>query len=212
MLGIHPFPGTFLLALSQMKNTKKGENAVNYYISDPHLGHENIIRMCQRPFASIDEMDDCIMTHWNETVTNADTIFILGDLTFKAERDPEWYLSRLKGKKVLIVGNHDRNWCTGAVAQKYFREIHNLHYIHDGKEELVLCHYPLMSWPHITRAHMGFGHIHNTTKQSFWPLIQQNPLMLNAGVDVNHFRPVTLSQMIDNNAEFKSMHDPVIQV
>lgn len=179
---------------------------MNYYIADPHFGHENIIRMCNRPFANADEMDDYMMTHWNETVSNADTVYIVGDLTFKSKHDPEWYLSRLKGKKILIIGNHDRNWCTGDVARQYLKEIHNLHYIHDGREQVVLCHYPMMSWPHVTRTYMVFGHIHNNTDADYWNLILYNRLMLNAGVEINQYMPVTLNELIRNNSYFKVRH------
>ena len=41
------------------------------------------------------------------------------------------------------------------------------------------------------RCYMVFGHIHGNTDADYWPLIQANERMLNAGVDVNHFEPVT---------------------
>jgi len=50
---------------------------------------------------------------------------------------------------------------------------------------------------------MVYGHIHNSTAAGFWPLIRDNPHMLNAGVDVNGFFPVTLDEMIQNNERFK---------
>ena len=109
----------------------------------------------------------------------------------------------MSGKKILIVGNHDRSWCTGAASQKYFREIHNLHYITDGGKQIVLCHFPMMSWAHELRSYMIFGHIHNRTDVRFWPLIRENPQMLNAGADINGFKPVTLPELIQNNDAFK---------
>ena len=48
---------------------------MNFYIGDPHLGHEAIIRLCNRPFADVDEMDEAIISNWNSRVTNGDTVF-----------------------------------------------------------------------------------------------------------------------------------------
>ena len=50
---------------------------------------------------------------------------------------------------------------------------------------------------------MVFGHIHNSTDMDFWSMIQGNPQILNAGVDVNGFQPVTLPELIENNKVFK---------
>ena len=61
---------------------------MNFYIGDPHLGHEAIIRLCNRPFADVDEMDDAIISNWNSRVTNGDTVFILGDMMFRNNREP----------------------------------------------------------------------------------------------------------------------------
>lgn len=59
---------------------------MNFYIGDPHLGHETIIRLRDRPFASADEMDETIISRWNRRVTNADMVFILGDMMFRMKK------------------------------------------------------------------------------------------------------------------------------
>ena len=62
---------------------------------------------------------------------------------------------------------------------------------------MTLCHYPMMSWPDSTTTYMIFGHIHNNTNADYWPLIEMNPLMMNAGVDINGFKPVTFDEMME---------------
>lgn len=82
-----------------------------YFTADTHFGHYNAIRFCDRPFASAEEMDEAMIQNWNDRVTGNDTVYILGDMFFRST-NAEGILKRLKGKKRLIVGNHDGSWMT----------------------------------------------------------------------------------------------------
>ena len=180
-----------------------------YYI--PHAGYVDCgfdIRLCNRPFATIEEMDETLIRNWNAKVTNGDTVYILGDLLFRSEKPAEEYLKQLKGKKHLIIGNHDRDWVKKCNLKDFFESVNNLHFISDGKRQMTLCHYPMMSWPHMTRCYMVFGHIHGNTDADYWPLIRENDLMLNAGADVNGFAPVTFEEMQENNYRHKAGWNP----
>ena len=44
------------------------------------------------------------------------------------------------------------------------------------------------------------------TNSDYWPLIQRRERVLNAGVDVNDYRPVTFEEMVENNRKFKAAH------
>ena len=81
-----------------------------YFTADQHFGHANIIKLCSRPFSDVQEMDEALIENWNRRVTNGDTIYIIGDLLFRNSVPTEEYLQRLKGKKHLILGNHDNTW------------------------------------------------------------------------------------------------------
>ena len=86
---------------------------------------------------------------------------------------------------------------------RYFLSVDNYAEISDGRHSFVLCHYPLMTWKHSKKNYMIHGHIHNNTDMSFWPVIRDNPRLLNAGVDVNGFWPVTFEELVINNECFK---------
>ena len=58
---------------------------MTYFTADQHFGHFNIIRLCQRPFASLEEMDEVMLAKWNAKVKDSDRVFILGDLFFRAQ-------------------------------------------------------------------------------------------------------------------------------
>lgn len=176
-----------------------------FFTSDLHLGHANVIRHCNRPFSSVEEMDEVLIRNWNQRVKANDTVYVLGDLMFRNRMAPDEYLKRLKGKKYLITGNHDRDWTKKVQLDDYFESVNKLDFISDGKHQMTLCHFPMMSWPHNTRAYMVFGHIHNNTDAEYWPLICNSELMLNAGVDINDFMPVTFDEMVANNRQHKEM-------
>lgn len=45
-----------------------------------HIGHKNIIKLCNRPFSSLEEMDESLIENWNQVVTNGDTIYIVASM------------------------------------------------------------------------------------------------------------------------------------
>lgn len=77
---------------------------MTYFTSDQHFGHFNIIRLCSRPFATVEEMDATMLARWNAKVREGDTVSILGDLFFRSATI-EPILAQLKGRKHLILGN-----------------------------------------------------------------------------------------------------------
>ncbi|MBP3898083.1 MAG: metallophosphoesterase [Mogibacterium sp.] len=80
-----------------------------YITSDLHLGHANIIKYCNRPYEDVEEMNDDLIRRWNETVRDNDRIFFLGDFALgSAEQIIKWG-NMLKGRKVMIYGNHDHH-------------------------------------------------------------------------------------------------------
>ena len=173
-----------------------------YFISDPHFGHENILKMCRRPFENVEEMNEAMIDAWNQRVTGNDTVFILGDLFYRCP-DPEPILQRLKGKKRLIIGNHDSSWMDKVDLSRYFVSVDPFLEITDGMRAITLCHYPLLTWKHKLRTYMVHGHIHNDTTSDFFPLLVARERVLNAGVEVNGYRPVTFEELQKNNQAFK---------
>jgi len=81
-----------------------------FFTADLHFGHANIIRYCDRPFAGVAEMDEALVQRWNEVVTDADEVWVLGDVAMGQIRSSLLHVGRLRGRKVLVPGNHDRCW------------------------------------------------------------------------------------------------------
>lgn len=179
-----------------------------YFISDTHFFHENIIKLANRPFSSIEKMNQKLIENWNRKIKGNDTVYILGDMFFRCKESEniENILSQLNGKKHLIIGNHDSSWMDKVNLNKYFVEVTDFKVTTNGEYAVTLCHYPLLTWKHESKSYMIHGHIHANTTDDFFPLICKRERVLNAGIDINNFEPCTLEELIRNNNIFKEQH------
>jgi calcineurin-like phosphoesterase family protein len=81
-----------------------------YVLSDLHLFHSNIIGYCSRPFADADAMNRFFVSEWNARVGDDDVVVVVGDMSAGLkDRRAEYaeLLKSLRGKRILIRGNHD---------------------------------------------------------------------------------------------------------
>ena len=154
---------------------------MNYYISDLHILHKNVCgegnNFDNRPFETMKEMMEYIKYHWNKKITNADDVYILGDMCWKENEEAIQFVSTLKGKKHLILGNHDR--CKdGRYAQQFveivpYKEVKE--FINGKQYRLILSHYPIMFWNHQHRLkdnvpvniHL-YGHLHKSQEEAIY--------------------------------------------
>lgn len=155
-----------------------------YFIADLHLGDPKL-KLMRRPFQSVEEAAEVIRDRWNNTVRDDDdAVIVNGDVCY----DPSWlpFVSTLRGQKILVKGNYDRlpNF-------EYLRYFHTVVdsldltvTMGDRSLDIAVRHYPQDSVP--DRFNLT-GHIHDSWK------VQKN--MLNVGVDVWHFTPVTVEQV-----------------
>ena len=77
-----------------------------FVTSDHHFNHKNIIQYENRPFNNIDEMNKELIKKWNNVVSKNDIVYHLGDFCFS--NTPSDFLKQLRGKVILIMGNHDK--------------------------------------------------------------------------------------------------------
>ena len=174
-----------------------------YYISDLHFGHRNVIEMDDRPFESIEEMDAALIRRWNERVTDEDDVYIVGDFAYHNGYTATWYLRQLKGRKHLIVGNHDRHTLQDAKAMECFASVEKMVRILDNDRVVSLCHFPVAEWN--GKRYGGYhvhGHLHNR-RDEVYEFMSRFRTALNAGCMMNGYRPVTLDELIENNRLFR---------
>ena len=131
---------------------------MNYYIADLHLGHKNVLRFDERPFKTLEAMHKAIIENWNSVVNASDSVYILGDLTWNNAIGVE-VVSQLKGRKFLILGNHDK---LNQELKEMFEYVKDYDSITDNNEQIILSHYPLLCW---RRSDYGsvhlYGHVHS---------------------------------------------------
>lgn len=138
-----------------------------YFTSDTHFGHRRIIEHCDRPFDNVHIMDQVILDRINETVGVDDTLYILGDFTFRGG-SPSDYRYRINCQDVhLILGNHDKRSdyidnMSAARIDVGFTSVSEVKEIIYCNQRIYLSHYPHRSWP---ASHKGswmlYGHVHN---------------------------------------------------
>lgn len=58
-----------------------------FYISDWHYGHANVIAFDNRPFKSLLEMDEALVDRWNAVVSPGDIVYVLGDMFWCKAQD-----------------------------------------------------------------------------------------------------------------------------
>lgn len=164
-----------------------------FFTSDLHLGHANIIKIKNRPFADITEMDEALTDNINSICTSRDTLVILGDLAFRQSPEKtEEKLRQMNPKLVLVRGNHDADY-----DRKYFLAVKD--YLETGlyNRKVVMSHYPFLEWNGYFRKSLHLhGHQHNGPEYNL-QMREQGILRYDVGVDANDYKPVSALQIFE---------------
>ena len=145
-----------------------------YYIADLHIGHANIIKFDNRPFADLNEMHSVIVDNWNRVVRGDDTVYILGDFCWAKESEWPFYLGPLAGQKVLIRGNHDPKQFS-QTTKKFLADVKDYKEITDNGRHVILSHYPIPfhKADYNPDCWMLYGHVHTTREYDFMEKLRQ---------------------------------------
>lgn len=171
-----------------------------YFTSDLHFGHANIIKYCNRPYSSVEEMNIALIDNWNALVNPDDTVYLLGDVSFLPAAQTDGILNRLLGKIHLVKGNHDKpsKLNLGRFASvsdildtKVTGRLDNWH-VSGGmlSKHIVMCHYAFKVWngSHHGNWHL-YGHSHGTLPDD------PTSLSIDVGVDSHGYKPLSFSEL-----------------
>jgi len=142
---------------------------MRFFTADLHLGHKNILAYCDRPFETVEKMDEALLENINQTVDIGDLLYILGDFCF-GEKHAAAYLDKIYCQHVILVmGNHDAHTPSGEATKSLqddvgFLEVRDLMTVTietpDANLRAVLCHYPIETW---RGKNTGYLHLHGHT-------------------------------------------------
>lgn len=175
-----------------------------FFTADTHFGSQRTLELSRRPFGSVKNMDQILISNWNNTVSSNDIIFHLGDV---GDFD---VLPKLNGQKYLLFGNYERDefpikdindresirklFSDKYNTQVYFDDIDiskviNLINLSNENMCVQLTHEPLIFSEPIRKTNICnlFGHIHK--------LCMIKAYGLNVGVDCHNFKPISLEDV-----------------
>lgn len=163
---------------------------MNFYTADHHFGHANILKFQKNrrdTFGDIEEHDEGLIKRWNEVVSPSDTVYHIGDISFRMEEDRLLeILKRLNGEISLILGNHDQVASKGKCRNR-FRFVDKYMTVHDKDidRKIFLCHYSMNVW---NASHHGVWHLYGHSHGS----LPDNPnsMSFDVGVDCHDFYPI----------------------
>jgi len=142
-------------------------------MSTDYYGHHNIIKYCDRPFKSIEEMDSEIIKRFNSVVRHEDCVIHAGDFTLNNREHMQKYITQLNGQNIFLKGSHDY-WLPKNTPTIWEKKIED--------QYIVVCHYPLLSWP---RSYHGSIMLHGHSHGKIPPYGRR----MDVGVDTNNFYP-----------------------
>lgn len=175
-----------------------------YFIADTHFDHGNIIKYCHRPFHNVIDMNKTIRGLWNNTVSQGDTVYFLGDMSFgRNSHSAGYWLSHLNGQTIFISGSHDK--LPSGIMH------YSLTHRSFGGHWFLLVHDP-NNRPRDWQGWTIHGHKHNSSMNKF-PFINGNNKTINVSVEVINYRPVSmdfiLSLDINNIKRMRTVEDKI---
>ncbi len=170
-----------------------------WFTSDTHFFHDKIIGNCQRPFDSIEEMNETLINRWNYVVHRNDVVFHLGDFCFGNSEKWNYILDRLNGKIYLILGNHDAGHMSEDISPRFEGVAFQMRLNVNG-QKVYLNHFPFLSYSgDVHGTWQLFGHIHSRLDN--YNIIDSNRLSMlqpnqyDVGVDNNNYTPISFLQI-----------------
>ena len=188
-----------------------------FFTSDWHIGHANSIVFDNRPYRDLDHMHSELVKNFNKQVPVDGVTYFLGDVVTHSASLTKTVIDQLNGIKILIVGNHDKNYesCYNAG----FNVVMHQSIIHIQKQPVSLSHCPLLrTFREDTSDMKGstdgelwhgefrngrfsvgdcgqfhlHGHIHSPNGGKSTKILGRQ---MDVGLPANNYRPVHISQV-----------------
>lgn len=167
-----------------------------FFTSDLHIGHDRRFVVQSRGFRTVEDMNRTIIQNIQETVTNNDYLYILGDLCLCPIEEARYWLSQIPGKVTVIIGNHDTDNRIELYEELGFTVQFGARMKYD-KYHFFLSHFPTLSAnedsKYLSLATINlYGHTH----QQMWGSTLSK-FAFNVGMDAHYCRPVSIENILE---------------
>jgi calcineurin-like phosphoesterase family protein len=183
-----------------MPKIKKGCPKLRYFTSDLHFFDPDILAYCDRPYATVQEMNEEMISRFVTKTKEASEIFIIGDIFGNRQPDsPHSTCRRLMdmlgiGSRPfhLILGNHD-SFEAEVYREIGFQSVKRLEFVDISGFRFMLTHDPCMVQPMDTLAICG--HIHTLFSENWQP--ERNTFTVNVSVEMRNYEPVSEAEILE---------------
>lgn len=169
----------------------------DWFTADLHFRHKNIFEKSysDRPYFSVDQMDQDLILQWNKVIAPLDRVYIVGDFCFGRIETIINVARQLHGEKHIILGNHDKKIRKNKrqlLEMGVFASISRGKEIVIGNQYIVLSHYAHRVWE---RSHRGSWMLHGHSHGTLPPHGKSVDVGIDAKFITEEYRPVSFHEV-----------------
>lgn len=168
-----------------------------WFCSDQHFGHKNIIKLSNRPYSSVEQMDEDLIEKHNKLVKKDEPVYLLGDACWnQSYENYKRIFTRLNGRIFYILGNHcNKQNLIRCKKDGLLMDVRESQILNIGSDTIHLTHYPLLEW---FNFHRNGIHLHGHTHANLNDYCRSTDV----SIDAWELGPVEFSELkqyIDDN-------------
>lgn len=185
--------------------------------SDLHFGHKNAIKHCNRPFETVEDMDEYFIAEINTKVKQKDEVYFLGDFSLRCDKQHHFFkiFDRLPGNWIFILGNHDksfRKWKKDLLSHERIYDVLDVKYLRYKSDLFILSHFEFKTWDYKNFRNYGsgfkykgvyhfYGHYHNKYGTCF------DRDTADVGIDATNYKMATIEEHVERAKKFEKVID-----
>ncbi len=162
-----------------------------YLVADTHFGDAEALDFAGRPFGSVGEMNDALLSGWNGAVDADDEVVFVGDLAVPSEPTTvRRWLNRLDGELTFVAGDHD-----GGARRSHAVDARESYRFEAGGRRFRCVHRPDDAPPD-RDGWLVHGH-HHDIRPDKYPFLDPDTRRVNVGVELLGYEPLSVGELLE---------------